>query len=119
MDRQWNSKLVPNARSLRKDMTKQERRLWFDFLRDYPVHFYRQRVVGHYIVDFYCAKAHLVVELDGSQHFEDAGPQADKVRDKFLRNQGLAVLRFPNNAVNENFEGVCETIDMAVKERTG
>ena len=100
-------------------MTKQERRLWFDFLRDYPVHFYRQRVVGQYIVDFYCAKAKLVVELDGSQHFEDTGLEADKVRDEFLRNQGLAVLRFPNNAVNENFEGVCETIDMAVKERTG
>ena len=118
MDRKHNKEIVPLARSLRKNMTKEERRLWYNFLRIYPVKFSRQKVLGKYIADFYCAKAHLVVELDGSQHFEDAGPQADKVRDEFLRNQGLAVLRFPNNAVNENFEGVCETIDMAVKERT-
>ena len=118
MGNQWNSKLVPNARSLRREMTKQERRLWYNFLRDYPIHFYRQRVVGPYIVDFYCTKAQLVVELDGSQHFEDDGLEADKVRDEFLRNQGLTVLRFPNNAVNENFDGVCTAIDAAVKERT-
>ena len=114
-----NPELVPNARSLRKKMTKQERRLWFDFLREYPIHFYKQRIIGPYIVDFYCAKAKLVVELDGSQHFEADGRTTDGVRDDFLKNQGLEILRFPNNAVNENFEGVCEAIDLAVKKRTG
>ena len=119
MERKYNPELVPFAKSLRKDMTKQERRLWFEFLRDYPVRFLRQKVLGKYIVDFYCAKARLVVELDGSQHFEADGLASDHERDRFLSDYGLTVLRFPNNAVNENFEGVCEAIDAAVKARTG
>ena len=119
VERKHNPGLVPFAKSLRKDMTKQERRLWFEFLRDYPVRFLRQKVLGKYIVDFYCAKAKLVVELDGSQHFESDGLSSDRERDRFLHEYGLTVLRFPNNAVNENFEGVCEAIDAAVKERTG
>ena len=119
VERKHNPELVPFAKSLRKDMTKQERRLWFGFLRDYPVRFLRQKVLGRYIVDFYCAKARLVVELDGSQHFEADGLASDHERDRFLSDYGLTVLRFPNNAVNENFEGVCEAIDAAVKARTG
>ena len=112
-----NPKLVPAARSLRKNMTKQERHLWYDFLRSYPVRFYRQKVLGRYIADFYCAKAALVIELDGSQHYETTGQEYDRERDEFLRAYGVEILRIPNNAVNENFEGVCIMIDETVKAR--
>jgi len=116
MERKYNKKLIPNAKDLRKNMTKEERHLWYDFLRDYPIRFYRQKVLGKYIVDFYCAKASLVVELDGSQHFEDAGMQYDEERTAFLREYGLKVIRIPNNEVNDNFRGVCEYIDWSVKK---
>ena len=111
-----NKKLVPNARQLRKEMTKEERHLWYDFLKEYPVKFLRQKVLGNYIVDFYCAKAKLVVELDGSQHFEDENIQKDAQRTVFLENYGLTVIRIPNNEVNNNFRGVCEYIDLLVKQ---
>ena len=114
-----NPELTSNAKALRKDMTKEENRLWYQFLRGYPVRFYRQKVLGRYIVDFYCAKAKLVVELDGSQHFENDGLARDAVRERFLHDYGLTVLRFPNNDVNKRFRAVCEAIDLAVKERTG
>ena len=112
-----NPELTSNAKALRKAMTKEENRLWYQFLRGYPVRFYRQKVLGRYIVDFYCAKARLVVELDGSQHFEADGLARDAARDRFLRDYGLTVLHFPNNDVNERFRAVCEAIDLAVKER--
>ena len=115
MERKHNARLVPNARTLRKNMTKEERHLWYDFLRQYPVRFQRQKVLGRYIVDFYCAKAHLVVELDGSQHYEERGAQKDAERTAFLKQYGLTVIRIPNNDVLGNFEGVCEYIDIAVK----
>lgn len=116
MDRKHNSRLVPVARSLRKGMTKEERHLWYDYLRKYPVHFYRQRVIGNYIVDFYCAQARLVIELDGSQHYEDYGVAYDEKRTEFLQSYGLQVIRIPNNEVNRNFSGVCEHIDRIVNE---
>lgn len=97
-------------------MTKEERHLWYDFLKEYPVKFLRQKVLGNYIVDFYCAKAKLVVELDGSQHFEDENLQKDAQRTEFLENYGLTVIRIPNNEVNNNFRGVCEYIDLLVKQ---
>ena len=106
--------LLPNARNLRKAMTKEERHLWYDFLRDYPCHIYRQRVIGNYIVDFYCADAKLVIELDGSQHYEDEGREYDEARTAFLETYGLQVLRIPNNEVNGNFEGVCEYINFRI-----
>jgi len=98
-------------------MTKEERHLWYDYLRDYPVRFYRQKILGKYIVDFYCAEARLVVELDGSQHFDDVGQRRDAERTAFLNAYGLQVLRIPNNEVDNNFEGVCLYIDQAVKKR--
>ena len=116
MERKYNEKLVPNARELRKNMTKEERHLWYDFLRDYPVKFVRQKIIGKYIVDFYCAKANLVIELDGSQHFEEDGTMKDKERDEILKQYNLTVLRIPNNEVNENFAGVCDCIDKFVRE---
>ncbi len=97
-------------------MTKEERHLWYDFLRDYPVRFLRQKVIDHYIVDFYCHKARLIVELDGSQHYEKEGLLKDKIRTEFIERRGLTVIRIPNNEVNENFEGVCDYIDWTVKE---
>ena len=116
MEYQHNKNLVPLAKKLRKDMTKEERHLWYDFLRDYDFRFIRQKVIGNYIVDFYCAKAQLVVELDGSQHYEPQEEEKDQIRTKFLEDCGLSVLRIPNNAVLQNFSGVCEVIDLAVRE---
>ena len=97
-------------------MTKEERHLWYDFLRDYPVRFLRQKVIGNYIVDFYCSKAKLVVELDGSQHYEPAGQLKDVIRTERIESWNLKVIRIPNNAVNQNFRGVCEYIDVLVQE---
>ena len=116
MDYKHNKALVTNARNLRKNMTKEERHLWYDFLRAYPVKFLRQKIIGKYIVDFYCAKAKLIVELDGSQHYEEKGMEYDAERTAFLEQYGIRVLRIPNNEVIQNFRGVCEYIDLAVKQ---
>ena len=115
MAERYNRKLVSNARTLRKNMTKEERHLWYDFLKDYPVMVHRQKVIGNYIVDFYIAEAKLVIELDGSQHFEEENRAADTQRDTYLKQQGLTILRIPNNAISENFSGVCEHIDRLVR----
>ncbi len=116
MERKHNTKNVPLAKALRKNMTKEERHLWYDFLRQYPIRFLRQRPIGKYIVDFYCAKAKLVVELDGSQHFERAHIEKDTERTNYLSNYGIRVVRVPNNEVTRNFSGVCEYIDLSVKQ---
>ena len=99
-------------------MTKEERRLWYDFLRTYPVRFLRQKVIDQYIVDFYCHEARLVIELDGSQHYESSGMLKDAVRTGHIENRGLTVLRIPNNAVAQNFSGVCEFIDDYVRKKS-
>lgn len=91
-------------------MTKQERRLWYDFLKMQPFEVNRQKVIGNYIVDFYCAKYSTVIELDGSQHYKKAGTAKDKERDFYLNGLGIKVLRFSNEDVNKNFRGVCEYI---------
>ena len=98
-------------------MTKEERHLWYDFLRDYPLRFLRQKVIDNYIVDFYCHAARLIVELDGSQHYEQAGLMADSIRTQKLESRDLLVIRIPNNAVSQNFRGVCEYIDLIVQQR--
>ena len=117
MDRKYNAKLVPLAKELRKHMTKEERHLWYDFLRFYPVKFTRQKVLGRYIADFYCAKAKVVIELDGSRHYEPEAQEKDHSRTAYLRSFGIRVLRFPNNAVSRNFEGVCTSIDAVLTGR--
>ena len=114
MQRKHNKALVPAAQKLRKEMTREERRLWYEFLRQYPVRFSRQKVLGRYIVDFYCAAAKLVVELDGSQHYEPCAAQKDAARTQFLEEYGLTVLRFPNNDVRNHFDAVCAQIHEAV-----
>ena len=116
MQRKHNQQLVPFAKQLRREMTKEERHLWYDYLRTYPVRFSRQKILGKYIADFYSAEAKLVIELDGSQHYEADELQKDAERTAFLEKYGLCVLRIPNNEINRNFRGVCESIDAAVKQ---
>jgi len=116
MQPKHNKQLVPFAKQLRKEMTKEERHLWYDFLRPYPVRFSRQKVLGKYIADFYSAEAKLVIELDGSQHYEDANMVKDAERTRFLEGYGLRVIRIPNYEINMNFECVCEYIDAVVRQ---
>ena len=97
-------------------MTKEERHLWYDFLRDYPVKFLRQKILGKYVVDFYCASAKLVIELDGSQHYEEVNKEKDEERTAFLKGYDITVIRIPNNEVTRNFDGVCTYIDSEVKK---
>ena len=113
-----NKNLLPFSRELRKNMTKEERHRWYDFLRDYPVRFRRQQIIGNYIVDFYCHSAELVVELDGSQHCEPEALEQDRIREDYLCAQGLYVFRISNLDVTRNFEGVCTAVDELVKART-
>ena len=112
-----NDELLPRARALRREMTAQERRLWYCFLRTYPVKIYKQRIIGDYIADFYCASAKVVIELDGSQHFEPGGHRYDEKRDRFMRDLGLQVLRFSNYEINTYFDRVCESIDRTIRSR--
>ena len=112
-----NTKLVHIAKTLRKNMTKEERTLWYKFLRNYPIKFLRQKIIGNYVVDFYCAKAHLIIELDGSQHYEDNNILKDDFRTEFLNSYGFKVIRIPNNEINFNFRSVCDYIDNAVAQQ--
>ncbi|MBO5316745.1 MAG: endonuclease domain-containing protein [Clostridia bacterium] len=102
-----NPNLTGNSKSLRKNMTKEEKHLWYDFLRKLDITVNRQKVIGNYIVDFCISSAKLVIELDGSQHYDPDSKEYDKQRDDFLRSQGYTVLRFLNRDVNCNFDGVC------------
>lgn len=117
MERKHNAALTANAKTLRKNMTKEERHLWYDFLRQYPVRFLRQKVIDNYIVDFYCHDARLIIELDGSQHYEPSEQKKDSERTTHLESRNLEVIRIPNNEVSRNFRGVCEYIDLCVTER--
>ena len=114
-----NSKLTENAQTLRKNMTKEERHLWYAFLKPAGINVHRQKTIGPYIVDFYIAKAKLVIELDGSQHYEEEGGRKDIERDRYLRAQGLSVLRYSNADVSQNFEGVCDDILNHMAEKGG
>ena len=118
MHKKRNPLLLPNARYLRRNMTKEERHLWYDFLRKYPVRFSRQKILGKYIADFYCARAKLVIELDGSQHYEEDAIRKDIQRTAFLEKYGIKVIRILNTDVNKNFEGVCKYIEEQVKQST-
>jgi len=116
MQSKYNKQLVPLAKRLRKEMTKEERHLWYDYLRTHPARFSRRKVLGKYIADFYSARAKLVIELDGSQHYMDGNVETDRERTAFLEGYGLTVIRIPNNEVNRNFRGVCAHIDAAVSQ---
>ena len=112
-----NSKLTSRSQDLRKNMTKEERRLWYEYLRGYPYQFRRQVTAGNYILDFYCAAARLAVELDGSQHYESKGREYDIRRTAFLNSINIHVLRFSNADIMKNLSGVCQKIDMTVMDR--
>ena len=112
----YNRANIPIAKILRKSMTPWERKLWYQFLRNYPIRFQRQKPIGNYIVDFYCAKAKLVLELDGSGHYTNKQIEEDNIRTKELESMSLTVLRISNLDVDSNFHGVCEFIDLAVKK---
>lgn len=119
-----NNKRLPRNKSLknlstklRNNATEEENKLWYEFLRIYPVRFNRQRIIGNYIVDFYCAKAKLVVEIDGSQHYENKGIKSDAERTRFLENAGLKVIRFSNLDIKESFYEVCTVIDSEIQNR--
>ena len=116
MQRKHNASLTPFAKNLRKNMTKEERHLWYDFLRSHPAKFTRQKVLGKYIADFYCAEAKLVIELDGSQHYEEENQRKDGIRTLYLEQYNLRVIRIPNNELLRNFAGVCAYIHAAVLE---
>lgn len=107
----YNGNLNINAKKLRHNMTKEERRLWYNFLCSYPIRFLRQKIIGDYIVDLYCSAAGLIVEVDGSQHYEDDNILKDAERTAFLNGLNLTVVRVSNREVNSNFRGVCEYID--------
>ena len=119
MDRKYNKEIIPVARMLRKNMTKEERHLWYDFLRTYEIKFTRQKVLGKYVADFYSADAKLIIELDGNQHYEEEKLQADAKRTEYLKQYGLKIIRIPNNQINQHFREICEYIDDVVKQCLG
>lgn len=114
-----NPNLRELSRELRKNMTPEENKLWYQFLRNYDIRFLRQRVIGNYIVDFYCRKANLVIEIDGAQHYEHEAIEYDKERTEYLKTCGIEVLRFLNKDINYDFENVCAYIDKIIKQRLG
>ena len=105
------------AKQLRKEMTPWERKLWYCFLKEYPIRFQRQKCIDNFIVDFYCFRAKLVIELDGGGHYDPESQRKDAERTKILEQNGLKVIRFCNLDIDRNFYGVCTVIDREVKAR--
>ena len=111
----YSKQLIPRAKDLRTNATRHEKHLWYDFLNDYPVRFQRQKTIGCFIADFYCARVKLVIELDGSQHFTEDGIAHDAARSAALEQYGITVLRFSNGEIDNHFEAVCRAIDVKVQ----
>lgn len=114
-----NNNLLNIAKILRRNMTKQEKHLWYDYLQKYPIKIYKQKIIDNYIADFYCHQAKLVIEIDGSQHYTDEGEHYDKQRTEKLEKYGIKVLRFSNLDIEDRFDGVCYVIDKTINERIG
>lgn len=114
--RQYNKSNIPLAKNLRKNMTPWERKLWYEYLRHYPIRFQRQKAIDNYIADFYCAKARLIIELDGGGHYSPEQIEKDEQRTAVLQQLGLTVLRICNADLDHNFPGVCEIIDITVQQ---
>ena len=112
----YNKSNIPLAKALRKNMTPWERKLWYEFLRNYPVRFQRQKAIDNYIADFYCAKARLIIELDGGGHYTEEQIEKDRMRTEAFKNHNTEVLRICNLDIDRNFRGVCEYIDLTVKK---
>ena len=112
----YNKSNIKIAKILRKHMTKHERKLWYLFLREYPIRFQRQKAIDNYIADFYCAKAKLIIELDGSGHYEPHQILKDRIRTERLEELDLTVIRICNLDIDNNFKNVCEYIDTLVRD---
>ena len=112
-----NNKLLNAAKDLRRNMTPQENHLWYDFLQHYPVKIYKQRIIDHFIADFYCHQARLVIEIDGAGHYTPKGKSYDEARTEILERYDLCVLRFSNRDIDDNFEGVCHVINKTITKR--
>ena len=110
MNEYHNKKLTGNSKRLRREMTKEERHLWYDFLKTLPLTVHRQKIINSYIVDFYIASEKIVIELDGSQHYEDKEKTKDEIRDQYLRSIGCRILRYSNYEINKQFREVCQDI---------
>ena len=115
MSLEYNEKNIILAKNLRKNATPQENHLWYDFLSKYKVRFQRQKAIDNFIADFYCSKAKLVIEIDGSQHYTEEGIQRDEFRTEILEGYDLKIIRFSNHQINTNFQGVCQYINIVVK----
>lgn len=116
MSLEYNKKNIVLAKNLRKSATREEKHLWYDFLSSYGIRFQRQKSIDNYIADFYCHKAKLVIELDGSQHYTEDGRHDDELRTEVLEEYGLRVIRITNKQIKTNFRGVCRYIDRVVEE---
>ena len=110
MNETSNPKLTGISKVLRRNMTKEEKHLWYDFLKLLPQTVNRQKVIGPYVVDFYCASAKIVIELDGSQHYKEDGKKQDHERDSYLIGLGITVVRYTNLDIHERFDAVCADI---------
>ena len=115
MSIEYNKKNITLAKNLRNNATPQEKHLWYDFLSKYEIRFQRQKTIDNFIADFYCHRAKLIIEIDGSQHHTEQGKQKDDFRTEILEGYDLKVIRFTNHQINTNFYGVCEYIDAVVK----
>ena len=113
----YNGNNIQLAKNLRKNATFEEKHLWYDFLAEYRPRFQRQKTIGNFIADFYCHKAKIIIELDGSQHFTNLGMQKDFFRTQFFEGYDIEVIRFSNKQIRDNFSGVCEYIDKIIKEK--
>ena len=112
----FNRKNIPLAKNLRKNATKQENKLWYDFLSEFRPRFQRQKAIDNFIADFYCHKAKLVIEIDGSQHYTPEGKERDRFRTEKLEGHNLTIVRFTNEQIDNNFEGVCRFIELIMSE---
>ena len=108
--KQYNKNLIGYSQNLRREMTPEERHLWYDFLKNLPITVNRQKIIGNYIADFYVASKKIVIELDGKQHYRDDNKLSDMERDAYMRSVGITVLRYRNDYIRSNFEWVCRDI---------
>ncbi|MBR5295770.1 MAG: DUF559 domain-containing protein [Clostridia bacterium] len=115
MSLDYNEKNIILAKNLRKNATPEENHLWYDFLSKYKIRFQRQKAIDHFIADFYCHRANLVIEIDGSQHYTEEGYKKDEFRTEILEGYDLKVIRFTNRQIHMRFQEVCEYIDSVVK----
>ena len=116
MSLDYNKKNVVLAKNLRKNATLQENHLWYDFLSKYEIRFQRQKTIDNFIADFYCHKAKLVIEIDGSNHLTAQNKEKDEFRTSILEGYGLKVIRFTNRQIDKNFDLICRYVDAVVKD---